>query len=314
MRLDIPSNALEFDRAFATEEQCRRALIEMRWPDGFACPGCGHDHLYRLRCRASLECANCGRQTSLLAGTIFHASKLPLVVLFRIVYMIVAEKNGTNAMAISRQTGVSHRTALLWVRKVRTIMDSRHREKLSGTVEVDETVIGGKSKGGTGRGLGPNKAYVVVLAEDKAQDGMGRVRLEPIQRASSEELSAVIERHVEPGSTVVTDGWKGYKQVGRRNYVHESRNVKQSGKKAHKSLPLSHLVASLLKRFIGGMLHGSWRRRWLPLLLAEFEFRLNRRRSERRPLLFYRVLEVGLERRALTRAAFNQVARAFTCA
>lgn len=312
MRLEIPANALEFERAYGTEDQCRQALIEMRWPDGFACPRCGSDRFYLLRCRPALECGDCGRQTSILAGTIFHGSKLPLVVLFRIVYMIVAEKSGTNAMAISRQTGVSHRTALLWVRKVRSVMDRRPRERLSGTVEVDESILGGKAKGTRGRQLGPNQALVVVLAEDKGEAGMGRVRLEAAYHASEEELGAVIEKNVEPGSDVVTDAWKGYK-VEKRGYGHEPRNVKHSGKPAHESLPLVHLVGSLLKRFIGGVLQGSWTRRWLHLLLAEFEFRLNRRRSRKRPLLFHRVMEVAVTQRPLTRERFAELGRVLSC-
>jgi hypothetical protein len=102
MRLDVPRNALEFEQAYGSEDQCREALMKMRWPEGFGCPHCGGKAHYVLRCRCSVECASCGRQTSILAGTLFHGAKLSLVVLFRIVYMIVAEKSGTNAMAISR--------------------------------------------------------------------------------------------------------------------------------------------------------------------------------------------------------------------
>jgi transposase-like protein len=312
MRLKIPANALEFERAYSTEAQCRQALIEMRWPEGFACPSCGSERHYELRCRPALECADCGKQTSLLARTLYHGSKLPLVVLFRIVYMIVAEKNGTNAMAIHRQTGVSHRTALLWVRKVRCSMDRRTRERLTGTVEADETILGGKAKGTQGRQLGPNQALIVVLAEDQGEAGMGRVRLERIHHASEEELGAVIDKHVKPKSHVVTDAWKAYKIEG-RGYSHEPRNVKKSGKPAHESLPLVHLVASLLKRYVGGMLHGSWRQHWLPLLLTEFEFRLNRRRSRKRPLLFHRVMEIGVTQRPPTRDAFVELGRLLTC-
>lgn len=312
MQLEIPANALEFERAYATEELCRKTLAQMRWPDGFRCSECGHDRAYELRCRPSLECARCGRQVSLLAGTIFHGAKLSLVVLFRIVYMIVAEKNGTNAMAISRQIGVSHRTALLWVRKVRSIMERRPRTKLSGRVEVDESILGGPAKGTRGRELGPNQALLAILAEDRGK-GMGRVRIERIYHANVEELTAVVRQNVEEGSHVVTDEWKGYK-LGQKGFHHEPHNVKRSGKPAHESLPLVHLVSSLLKRFVGGTLHGSWSHPWLPSLLTEFEFRLNRRRSKRRPLLFHRVIEVGTAQRPPTRAAFVELGRVLACA
>lgn len=313
MELPLPANALEFDRMYATEGACRGALLRARWPEGFRCPACGHDRAYELRSRkASVECADCGKHLSLTAGTMFHGSKLPLTTLFRIVYMIVAEKSGTNGMAISRQTGVSHPTALLWIRKVRSIMAKRPRERLRGTVEVDESILGASAKQ-QGRKLAGNQAWIVLLVEDKGKEGMGRVRLETVPNTSEEVLGAVIAQHVEEGSVLRSDAWQGYVAVGRNGYEHDPRNVKESGGPAHESLPLVHLVASLLKRHVLGMVHGSWTHRWLPWLLADFEFRINRRRSKCRPLLFNRVLEVGLGTRSPTRSAYGAFARRDTC-
>ena len=314
MELPLPANALEFDRTYGTEEGCRQALVQARWPEGLRCPACGHDRAYELRCRrAVVQCAACKSQISLTAGTIFHGSKLPLSTLFRIVYMIVAEKSGTNALAISRQTGVSHPTALLWVRKVRSVMSRRRRERLSGTVEVDESILGAKTADQKGRRLAKNQAWVVILAEDKGDDGMGRVRLETVERTNEEVLGAVVQRHVEKGSELRTDAWNSYRPLAKKGYSHDPRNVSASGRPAHEQLPLVHLVASLLKRYVVGILHGSWRRHWLPWLLTEFEFRFNRRRSRRRPLLFNRVMEVGLGMRPPTRDAMTEFARLATC-
>ena len=315
MELPLPANALEFDRTYGTDAACQQALVHARWPEGFRCPACDHDRAYELRCRrAVVQCAACKSQISLTAGTIFHGSKLPLRTLFRIVYMTVAEKSGTNAMAISRQTGVSHPTALLWVRKVRSVMARRPREKLSGTVEVDESILGRKSADQKGRRLAKNQAWVVILAEDKGNDGMGRVRLEMVERTNEEVLGSVVQRHVEEGSELRTDAWSSYRPLAKKGYSHDPRNLSASGKPAHEQLPLVHLVASLLKRYVGGILHGSWRHHWLPWLLAEFEFRLNRRRSRRRPLLFNRVMELGLALRPPTRYAMAEFARLATCA
>ena len=146
MQLRIPADALAFERRFGTEISCRRALLRARFPFGFRCPRCG--------ARPHLE--------------------LPR--LFRIVYLVVAEKDGTNALAISRQLGVSYPTALLWMRKVRAVMAKRKREKLRGPVEVDETIVGGGDEEARGRRLGEKRVYVVILAEDKGMDGMGRIR------------------------------------------------------------------------------------------------------------------------------------------
>lgn len=313
MRLPLPKTVMAFERTYSSERACRDALFRARWPDGFRCADCGSDRVWRLRCRAAVECVSCGRQQSLTAGTLFHGTKLPLRVVFRILYMIVAEKSGTNAMAISRQTGVSYPTSLLWMRRVRAAMEARPHGKLHGTVEVDETTIGGRVPGTRGRQKSSNRHLVVVLAEDRGEDGIGRIRLEHVDCASQEVLCAVVEANVEPGSGIRTDDWSGYNPLERKGYWHDPRNIRQSGKKAHEELPLVHLVASLVKRYIRGTFHGSLSRGWLSSMLREFEFRFNRRRSRYRPHLFNRLLEAGLGQRPPTRAMLADIARLATC-
>lgn len=308
LSLPLPANMIEFDRLYRDDKCCRRALIEARWPGGmYVCPRCGHDDGIELAARPLIECPLCGHQTSATAGTLFHGSKLPLVTLFKLVYLIVAEKSGTNVCALSRQCGVSYRSATLWARKVRMAMQGRENRALSGVVEVDETMLGGPAPGHPGRSLGPNQAWVLVMVEDK--DGhCGRVRLEAADTASAEELTGIIEEHIERGSTVRTDGWDGYGGLEANGYGHRVR-VARTREDASVELPLVHRVASLLKRFVNGVLHGSWSRQWLPWVLEEFAFRFNRRASERRPLLFNRVLESGLKRPAPTRSWFQEFSR-----
>ena len=129
MQLRIPADALAFEKRFATETACRRALLRARFPFGFRCPRCGGRGHTELRTRRAVQCRACKKQVSLTAGTLFHGTHLELPRLFRIVYLVVAEKDGTNALAISRQLGVSYPTALLWMRKVRAVMARRKREK-----------------------------------------------------------------------------------------------------------------------------------------------------------------------------------------
>ncbi len=311
MHLLLPANMIEFDRLYRDEASCRQALIAGRWPDGFICPKCGHDDGYELHVRPVIECTFCGHQASATAGTLFHNAKLTLNVLFKLVYLIVAEKSGTNACALARQCGISHATATLWTRKVRIVMGRREHAKLSGKVEVDETMLGGPAPGCPGRKLGPNQAWVLVMVEDGG-GSCGRIRLEVADTAAAEELEELIEQNIERGSNVVTDGWQGYAALAKKGYSHSTK-IAKSHKDASVELPLVHLVASLLKRFIIGVLHGSWSRQWLPWLLEEFAFRFNRRRSKHRPLLFNRVLESGVIQRAPTRAAltqFSTIARA----
>ena len=299
MKLEVPANLLDFESLYGSDDACRAALIRARWPDGYRCPRCGGERGHELRCRPKIECADCGHQASATAGTLFHSAKLPLRTLFRLTYMLVMEKSGTNVSAISRQLGISYRSALGWVQKIRHAMDGREKRKLSGTVEADEIVLGGKAWGQKGRDYAPNKAQVLVMAERKGHK-LGRIRLEVIPDCSTDVLCSAIEQNVEGGSEVRTDGWLAYLRITKRGYRHDRRNMRGDRYRSHEELPGVHLVSSLLKRFLKGLLHGSWTRRWLQSILSEFEFRFNRRTSDARPLLFNRVIEVGVRRKTLT--------------
>lgn len=309
MQIRIPADALAFERRFGTEAACRRALFRARYPTGFRCPRCGGTSHLVLRTRRAVQCRSCRRQVSLTAGTLFHGTHLALPRLFRLVYLVVAEKDGTNAMALSRQLGVSYPTALLWMRKVRAVMAKRKRTRLRGPVQVDETIVGGKDEGARGRRLGPKRVYVVILAEDRGGDGMGRIRLVATRRADRRTLAGIVREEVEAGAEIETDGWDPYRAVEGDGYRHVARTVKGSDGEAHEHLPLVHLVASLLKRYLRQTFQGSMSRPWIQTMLTEFEYRFNRRRSERRPLLFYRLLETGLATRPPTREEFVAMAR-----
>ena len=311
MELRIPKNLLEFEKMYATEEQCLEALIQARWPEGFVCPKCGNKKGRWLPNNRRIQCSQCRRQTSPTSGTLFHACKLPLVVLFHIIYLVMGEKDWMNNCALRRQLSINRKTAQLWSRKIRDEIIHRDTTPLSGVVEVDETMIGGPAEGCFGRSLGENQSLVVILVED-AGGKCGRVRLEPSRSASGETLGRFVEKHVEKGSTVRTDGWQAYHEATSENYPHVVR-IADTPQDASHELPLVHRVASLLKRFILGTLHGSWNPIWLPWLLAEFVFRFNRRNSKHRPLLFNQVIEMGKHKRPPTRRQFRTLYNTLKC-
>jgi len=305
MELRIPKDLLEFEEAYAREEQCLAALIQAKWPGGFVCPQCGGGKLWQLGQKEQIECVQCHYRTSPTAGTLFHGHKLSLKKLFRLIYLVVGEKDGMNNCALKRQLSINRKTAQLWTRKIRDVICHREQTPLSGTVEVDETIIGGPAEGHFGRSLGENQSLVVILVED---DGgkCGRVRLETVTNASGETLGQVVKQNVKVGSTVRTDGWQAYNSATSVNYKHVVK-IAQTPQDASKELPLVHRVASLLKRFILGTLHGSWNPTWLPWLLEEFTFRFNRRNCKMRPALFHAVINIGKDRRPPTRRAFKEM-------
>lgn len=303
MELRVPKNLLEFESMYASEEQCEEALIEARWSEGFICPRCTGGRGSWLSGRRKMKCLDCGRQTSATSGTLFHGCKLPLKTLFRLIYLIVGEKDGMNNCALQRQLTINRKTAQLWSRKIRDELLHRDQVSLNGTVEVDETTIGGPAPGHVGRCLGENQSLVVILVED---DGgkCGRIRLEPSRSASGETLEAVVGKNVAKGSIIRTDGWAAYNAATSVDYKHVVK-IAKSPEDASKELPLVHRVASLLKRFLLGTCHGAWDVTWLPWLLEEFTFRFNRRNSKHRPLLFNRVIDIGKHKRPPTRRQFK---------
>ena len=112
---DFPRSLIEFQQRFGDEAACARYLAAARWPDGFACPGCAGGKAWRLETKAwSYECAGCGRQTSVTAGTIMHHSKLPLTVWFWAAYLMATHSNGISALQLQRQLALgSYKTAWL---------------------------------------------------------------------------------------------------------------------------------------------------------------------------------------------------------
>ncbi len=197
------------------------------------------------------------------------------------------QKYGISALGLQRLLGLgSYQTAWTMLRKLRSAMVRPARERLCGTVEVDETYVGGIEQGKPGRGA-ERKFIVVIAIELLDPKGFGRVRLRLVEDVSSSSLIPFVQYAVEPGSEVRTDGWNGYKGLSKQNYHHRRVSLSATGNPAHVVLPGVHTVAALLKRWLLGTHQGSVTAAYLD----EFAFRFNRRKSRRRGMLFYRLLE-----------------------
>lgn len=284
---DYPRTLRELEARFSTQESCLAYLATLRWPDGFSCPRCGGAKYWKAR--AAFECAACGHQASVIAGTIFQDTRLPLPVWFRAVWWVTTQKNGASALGLKRVLGISYKTAWTCLHKLRRAMVRPGRETLSGRVEVDESYVGGIEEEVHGRET-EKKALVVVAAEEDG-NGIGRIRMQVIPDASGESLMRFITDNIADGSTVHTDGWHGYDEVGEGKYIHEVTVLRRSAKKAHECLPRVHLTISLLKRWLLGTHQGAVGRLHLDYYLDEFTFRFNRRKSRSRGKLFYRLLQ-----------------------
>jgi transposase-like protein len=292
---EYPMTFEEFTTRFATEEQCRNYLYRLRWPDGFVCLNCGQPAKAWSIGDTLFKCANCRHMTSVIAGTIFQDTRKSLKTWFTAIWWVTTQKNGASAMGLRQILGLkSYQTAWTWLHKIRTAMVNPNRKKLFGVVEVDECYIGGEENDGKrGRGAG-NKSLVVIgveLLEGKNQ--LGRVRMKVVPNASAESLQGFIEGNAEPRSTIVTDGWSGYASTGKNGYQH---TVPQKFEVADDKnmLPHVHMIISLLKRWLLGTHQGAVQEVHLQSYLDEYVFRFNRRKSAKRGLLFYRLLECAM--------------------
>lgn len=295
-RYDRPPSLEQFQLQFPDDYSCAAHLAKKRWPDGFVCPHCGSRKGWKLRTRPWVwECGGeaadehgelhrCGKQTSVIAGTIMHKTHLPLRQWFLAIHLVTTHSNGISALQLQAKLGIgSYKTAWLLLHKLRRAMVNPERDPLGGpgeVVEIDETSIPFRTKDepvGGGQGRSPIGKLNVIGAVEWRDDGRsGRIRLEPIRTNGRESLHPFVLTNTLPATTIFTDGNQAYQSIPDR--LHQSKVVK--GMPAHLWFKRIHRVFSLMKRWMMGVYHGV-RRRHLDTYLQEFVFRWNRRRHFR---------------------------------
>jgi transposase-like protein len=298
-----PVNVIDFQDMFPTDQACFEYLCLVKWPEGFVCPFCQGKEKWKLK-RQLIRCKKCRRDISITAGTIFQDVHSPLRVIFQAMWYVVCQKQGVSALGLQKILGLgSYETAWSWMHKLRRAMVRPGRELLSGTVEIDETLVGGTHVGKRGRGA-EGKKLVLVAVEDDGKQGIGRIRLKYITDATSATLEKAVTELVSPGSTVRTDGWRGYTTLQEKGYPHliVTHNSEVPGEDP---TPQVHLVASLLKRWLLGTHQGAQNVSHLPYYLDEFVFRFNRRTARSRGMLFYRLVQQSLQVKPVTRTSLN---------
>ncbi len=222
---------------FATDEASREYLEAVRWPDGPVCPHCGNTDAKRIydiapnpakKIRAGLrECKECGGQFTVTVDTIFADSHIPLRKWLIAWYMLCASKKGISAAQIQRMLDIgSYRSAWFMMHRIRyALRDPVFADKLGeggGTVEADETYVGGKPRKGTGphkRGRGTKKVPVVALVERG-----GRVRSRSMRKVTGKNLQQMLGEHLHPSAHLVTDEYPPYRKPGKRFASHKTVN------------------------------------------------------------------------------------------
>jgi transposase-like protein len=291
-----PRTFEEFLDWFSVEEDCAEYLEWVRWPAGFVCPECGGSRAWRTE-RGLWHCQACRHQSSVTAGTVFADSRKPLRLWFHVMWLMMAQKTGLSARNLCDTYGFgSYQTAWGWLQKLRCVMIRRGRERLVGRVEVDEAYVGGQREGKRGRGA-EGKTLILVAVEGEAKKQLGRVRFRCIEALDRKTAELFVLDYVKPGTTVVTDGLSVYDTLTNAGFDHRPHVITTGGEAARQELDHVHLVISLLKRWLSGTHQGAVTPSHLQAYLDEFSFRFNRRLSQHRGKLFYRLMQQAVTTR-----------------
>jgi len=257
-----PQTLIEAVRYFTDPAVCHNYMLKVKWPDGkITCPKCGGEKIGNIASRRMLQCKGkgCRKQFSAKVGTIFEDSPLPLSSWFVAVWCIANAKNGISSYELSRALGTTQKTAWFMLHRVRLAMRTGTFRKMSGTVESDESYVGGLAKfmhkkrrelkvTGTG---GVDKTIVHGLLERHTDKGKSRVKAKVVPNARRKTLQAEVRANVEPGSEVFTDAWRAYTGLNDQ-YVHEVIDHAESYVRGKVSTQGLENFWSLLKRMIRG--------------------------------------------------------------
>lgn len=294
----FPTSLPDFQRMFPNDAACAKYLESIRWREGFTCPKCGrNDEPYRFENRPQvLRCRGCQKDIALTAGTVMERTHTPLSTWFWSAFLVASLTPGISATQLQRQLGLSrYETAFQILHKLRSgMVRTSGRIGARTHVEVDETYVGGRTRG-KGRGVidqtlvvgavevkqrVPGEAGAEQHTKAKPRRGgryAGRLRLSVVPDRTAKTLCGFVEANVDPSTEMlVTDAWGGYATLAKRGYQHLAVAERGEPNVAEDYLPIIHLIFSNLKAWINGVHHGVSADH-LQAYLNEFTFRFNRR-------------------------------------
>jgi len=264
---------------FDTDEKCRELLVRLRWPRGVECPRCKMAVVELATAKQLFYCKECDYQFSVTASTIFNDSHLPLQKWFLATLLLCESRKGMSANQIKRTLGVSYKTAWYLCHRIRAAMKEAERPMLDGTVEMDETFVGGKWRGAGSGGRAKSEKEIVIGIRQRGGD----LRLFHAEHVTSGELAKYIKENVSADVDVImTDEWQGYPKAMIQAGVHKDQHktIRHKEKIYVQGDIYTNTVESafsLLKRGIMGTWH-KISAKHLAAYLAEMEFRFNRRK------------------------------------
>jgi len=298
----------ELIERYGDDQKCRNYLERLRWPDAVHCPKCNGTKISSILKRDQYNCdsESCGYQFSVTAGTIFHDTHLPLTKWFLATFILCQSRKGVSANQLKRMLGINYRTAWYLAHRIRHAVEQATDTKLNGTVEMDETYVGGKQHRGKGWNTPDNNKEIVIGLRQRG----GELRFFHAEDAKSGTLAKYIKENVGTDVEVMmTDEFPAYPKAmigagikgGQHKTIRHRDRVYVDGD-IHTNTVES--AFSLLKRGIMGTWH-KISAKHLPAYLDEMTWRFNNRKN---PFLFRDTMlrlihSENLEYKELTKAA-----------
>jgi transposase-like protein len=280
-KMTLPVLNVDFD----TDAECRQALEELRWPDGVECPRCASKSISRITTRKQLDCNGCRYRFSVTTGTIFNDSHLPLAKWFMAILLMCESKKGISSIQLMRMLGVSKKTAWYLNHRIREAMRLDATEPLDGTIEVDETYVGGKPRYRVGSGNYRMRKELVIAALQRG----GEIRLQHLKKGfdkngkrgfgNRKQFHRFINDNAPNPDRVITDDHPAYRGIHDEDTSHET--VNHSEKEYVRGDVHTNSIEGafgLFKRSIVGSFH-QISVKHLDRYLDEFEFRFNNRKN-----------------------------------
>lgn len=257
----------EFQARFPDDVACLAYLSEMKWGNGYRCCKCGHTHYCSGNSAYSRQCTKCRHIESVTSGTMFHQVKFSLLKAFYIVYYVSTNKKGISSTELSRKLGLRQKTCWLFKQKVMRSMRSSQNHKMTGQVEVDETVVGQSEEDVVGRKN--DKKRLVVIAIERKGKGVSRMYGKVIEHSSTKELGQFMKAVIDTDAAVKTDEWTSYTPL---KAVFKNLRQVPSGKKGE-NFPDLHRVIMNFKSWLRGIHHHA---EYLQAYIDEYSYRFNR--------------------------------------
>lgn len=273
---------VEFVARYGTEAKCYRALYRSRWPQGFRCPACANRSRSRFRRagRMYYQCRACRHQTTLVSGTLFEGTTLPLTTWFVAMHLLTSTKTNLSALELKRHLGVRYRTAWRLKHKImQAMMEREETRQLTGFVQLDDAYLGGERNGGKpGRGSENKQPFVIAVSTDEALEHPTFAVIEPVKGFDNASMIDWGMRRLAPDAEVYSDGLFCFRRFADAGHAHTVLDT-GGGRAATEARGARwvNIVLSNVKRAIGGRYHAIKQAKYARRYLAEAAYRFNRR-------------------------------------